>query len=521
MKTLIKIALIALLWVTVVNSGTVGSLDTELRLQMAHAWWTGGEEVIIPPDYQLKVRGDIIAGVIGSGGKRYIAYETGQSMLMLPGDWLGTQLHRLLPAIESETVRSLAVNFLIFIPLNVAAVVACYWLLRLFDFEQKLAGLASIAWLLGTTVLHYAQVPQQNNQVLLFVTIGYAAALAYVLHRRPRFAVFSGLALGAALLVRSTSTIHALTVLLFMVGCLAYQQREKLQVVQALGWWIVGFIPLAFFSRLVDFWRYGSFWASGKIVEQQQLATDPLWNGLPQLPDNYPLVNPPQVGILGALFGLDKSIFLYDPLLIPCLVLGVVFWKKFSPYIKWYLITAVLNLGLHLAAYSRFLFWHGDAAWGARYHVTSVQLLLIPLLALLIQCLLSARGWIGWLLKGILAIAIAVQLASVAMPFGLEPTQVDVGAPGSRLKLRLAQRVNNLACLVDTSFSKACVGRNPEQQRYLEKYNHLYFLPFTLQEKAVENPPLSNLVPFFFVFWGVVVALAIGLTTRFVLSSVS
>lgn len=67
MKTVTKIALIALLWITVVNSGTMGSLDTDLRLQMAHAWWTGTEEVQIPPGYKLKVRGDIQAGVIGVG----------------------------------------------------------------------------------------------------------------------------------------------------------------------------------------------------------------------------------------------------------------------------------------------------------------------------------------------------------------------------------------------------------------------------------------------------------------------
>ncbi|HEY9651835.1 MAG TPA: hypothetical protein V6C95_14305, partial [Coleofasciculaceae cyanobacterium] len=149
MKTVTKIALIALLWVTVVSSGTVGTLDTELRLQMAHAWWTSTPEVQIRPNYKLKIRGDIVAGVIGVGGKRYIAYEEGQSMLMLPGDWLGTQLHQLFPTIPSKTIRELVVSLLIFIPLNIAAVVSCFWLLRLFDFEERIAGLTSLTWLLS------------------------------------------------------------------------------------------------------------------------------------------------------------------------------------------------------------------------------------------------------------------------------------------------------------------------------------------------------------------------------------
>jgi hypothetical protein len=206
MKTVTKIALISLLWICLINSGTLGSLDTDLRLQMAHAWWTGTEEVSPPPKSQLKIRGDIRAGIMGVGGKRYIAYEQGQSMLMLPGDWLGTQMHRLFPSIEEKDWRDLVVNFLIFVPLNIAVVVSCFWLLRLFDFEERIAGLTSIILLLGTTVLHYAQVHQHNNQVLLFVTIGYACALAFVKQERPRFLLLGGLALGAAVLLRITST---------------------------------------------------------------------------------------------------------------------------------------------------------------------------------------------------------------------------------------------------------------------------------------------------------------------------
>lgn len=45
MKTYHKIALISLLWVLLINSGELGVIDSNLRLQMAHAWWTGRSEV--------------------------------------------------------------------------------------------------------------------------------------------------------------------------------------------------------------------------------------------------------------------------------------------------------------------------------------------------------------------------------------------------------------------------------------------------------------------------------------------
>lgn len=515
MKTVTKVALIALLWLTVVSSGTLGTLDTDLRLQMAHAWWTGTEEVQIPPGYKFKVRGDIIAGVMGVGGRRYIAYEEGQSMLMLPGDWLGTQLHQWFPEIAEKDLRGLVVSLLIFIPLNVAAVVSCFWLLRLFDFEERIAGLTSIAWLLGTTILHYAQVHQHNNQVLLLTTIGYAAALAYALRGHPRFAILSGLALGGAIFIRITSFIHALTVLLFLVGCIAYQSRDKLKVLRGAGLWTVGFIPFALLGRIFDYMRYGNFLATGKSIEKLQLTTDPIWSGLPNLPANYPLINEPHVGILGPLFLPAKSIFIYDPLLLPCLILGIFLWKKLSPYMQWYLVTGILNLCLHLAAYSRFFFWHGDSAWGARYHVTSVHLLLIPLLALFIQRILSVKGLRLWLMRGMIALALVVQIASVTMPMNMEIFQTKVGVPGTRFDFRLGQRMTNIVCLINGSFSQICVDRNPEKKRFIEKFNHVYFLPFIFSKGAVSNSLLAKLSLIFLVLWLLVLTLAIGTTLRF------
>ena len=174
--------------------------------------------------------------------ERYIAYEQGQSLLMLPGDLLGTWLHYLFPAIPEKNWRQLVVSFLIFIPLNIAAVVTCFWLLKEFGFNERIAQLGSVIFFLGTTFLHYAQIHQQNNQLLLFVMIGYVAALAYSFSKNPSLAFMSGLALGGAMLMRITSLIHALSVFLFFLSCLIYQYRERLkqsvpELIKAIGIW--------------------------------------------------------------------------------------------------------------------------------------------------------------------------------------------------------------------------------------------------------------------------------------------
>jgi hypothetical protein len=510
MKIVTKVALIALLWILVVNPGTIDG-DTSLRLRMAHAWWTGTEEVA--PNFQPQVRGQLGAGVQGVGGRRYIAYDVGQSMLMLPGDWLGTQLHRWFPNLTSEVLRHLTVNWLIFVPLNVAAVVACFWLLRLFEFSDRIAGLTSIFWLISTTVLHYAQFPQQNNQVLLFVTVGYAAALACVHRRSPRFAIFSGLALGAALLIRMSSIIHVFTVFVFLVGCIAYQSRDKFKILQSVGFWIVGLMPLTLVGRICDYLRYGSFWTTGQSLSQEQLNTEPLFARFPEFPANYPFIHPPSFGIWGVLFSPAKSIFIYDPLLLPCLVLGIVLWKRFSPYIQWYLITGIFNFGLHLVLTSRVDFWHGDAAWGARYHVTSVHLLLMPLLAVFLQYLLSAKGLTVWLMRGIVTIAILAQIASVVLLFTVESGQGMLVASESRyVQFRLAQRVTNILCLLDNSPSASFFCKlSPDGGQSLKSQNQFAILPLNYVRFRFNRKLIL-------MGWGLILVLALGMTVRFCLA---
>ena len=82
MKTVIKVALIALLWITLINPGNLPP-DTDVRLQMSYALWTKTEEI---PSSSSR-------GTLGVQGKRYYFYDLGQSILMLPADWVGTRLH--------------------------------------------------------------------------------------------------------------------------------------------------------------------------------------------------------------------------------------------------------------------------------------------------------------------------------------------------------------------------------------------------------------------------------------------
>ncbi len=520
MKIASKVALLALVWLILINPGSITGVDTYRRMQMAHAWWTGTEEGLPGDDLVINVRGN-----------NYIPYDLGQSMLMLPGDWLGTQIGtqmgQWLPTEELQIqFRQAIVSFLIFLPLNVLSVIFCFRLLRRFNYEEKLSGLSTIVWLLGTTFFFYSAIDQQNNQILLFVLIGYETALAYVLSQKPKFAVFSGLALGISFLIRITSIIHAASVGFFWLGCIAYKTKSVNRVFKSLGLWICGFIPLVLLERILTYIRYGSWLATTPSLHIQahaQAQAQALSDGSHSVTvtndlSYFNLLKESHLdGFLVPLFSPEKSIFLYDPLLLPCLILGFVAWKRLSPYIQWYVIVTILNLLIHLLIYAWTSNPGGDSSWGARYHVTSVHLLLIPLLPLLIQrvtCLVGKglalqKVIFTRILRIVLALAICIQLLSVALPYNLEIAQQQLGI-GSRF--RIIQRFENVAYLLSNSLDKATPGEiktsNSQASNVISYFSHWNFFPFLLSRKIQPSSSLYKILPIIFVLWGLLFLLA-------------
>ncbi len=453
-RNIIKISLITFLWLAVINTGLIMRADTLVRLSITHTIWTGEPEVQLDTNHKPLTRMDNKIGIIGRDGKRYYTYEVGQSLLMLPGDWLGTTIHQLIPRIPEELSRRFVVNWLIFLPINIAVVISAYYLLIKLEFSEKIATISSITWLLTTTVLNYAQNHQQNNQVLLFVILTYIAIFNYLKNNKIINIYLSGVALGCAFLVRTTSIIHIATTLLFLFGILLYKRKSWPAILQSLAISILGAIPVMLINQYFNFQRFGKFWTL-RVIDIDTINTDPFLEGLPKLADNYPMINHPSVGILGVLFSPAKSIFIYDPLLLPCLMLTVYVWKTLSPYLRGYILTALLNLILFTLATSRFDFWHGDSAWGARYQVTSIHLLLIPLIALLIQYLLSNFHWRRWLIITALIIAFIIQIASVSLSSNTEVSNLGMiffAPPKTHQEFRLGSRFRNITCLLTSSW---------------------------------------------------------------------
>src|SRR5437016_2859789 len=112
-------------------------------------------------------------------------------------------------------------------------------------------------------------------------------------------------------------------------------------------------------------------------------------------------------------------------------------WKRFSPQIKAYVLTAFLLLLGYIAFYAKYTVWSGDFAWGDRYVSTAAELAAFISVPLLLQYRkqLGRPIWIFGII--LIVISTCTQIASLAFWLPLEIYQMEtLGHPTFVIALR-------------------------------------------------------------------------------------
>ena len=413
------LALVAALGAFVVQSGELGSSDTTHRLQVAHSFWTS-EPPVFPQEYPE-------FGLHGRGGKLQSWYGMGQSLLLLPADIIGTYIERL-PIFaryngNDPAVRNIVVSYITNILVNVLTALIALRFLRQLGFSTNQAVAGVLALLFFTTRLHYTQNMMENNYIMLLTLVGFSFQFEWLSTGSRRALLIGSAALGLNLLTRLTTGLDLLASGVFLLLALLFEQRGA-AVWPRIRTYIRVAVPVyalfGIIDRLYQFYRFGSFTNTYvTIFAQEYHRLDPA------LPPNYPWETPFRVGFLGPLITPEKSIFPFDPLLVLTILVTVLAWKRFSPQIRAYVLTAFLLLLGYIAFYAKYTVWSGDFAWGDRYVSTAAELaafISVPLL-------LRYRRQLGkpiWIL-GIVLIVIStcVQIASLAFWLPLEIYQME------------------------------------------------------------------------------------------------
>jgi hypothetical protein len=469
--------LVAALAAFAVQSGEIGSSDSQHRLQATHSFWTSAPPVL-PQEYPE-------FGIHGRGGKLYGWYGIGQSLLLLPSDMIGTWMERL-PLFRNyrnaqidPTVRNIVVTYSTNTLICILSVLVCFRFLRRLRFTMNQAIAGALALLFGTTFLHYTQNMMENNLILLLTLTGICFQYEWLRTGRWRYLLIGSLAFAANLTVRLTTALDIMAAALFVVLLLWIEDSRGRDLVRKLSVYARTATPCYALGLLVDrlyqYARFGSFWNTYiSVFAAEQHKIDPT------LAAAFPWTTPLRVGILGPLISPEKSIFLFDPLLILSLLLAVFLWRRLAPEIKAYLSAGFVLVALYILFYARFYDWSGDFAWGDRYVSTAVQMVAF----LSVPLLLRHRAQMGRFLwttgLTLLTASVLIQLSSVVFWCPLEIYQLDtLGHPTFVIGLRFKNIAAFLLGKMDAwGLTNQSMTEDAWDYQHITTFN---FLPFVLR----------------------------------------
>jgi hypothetical protein len=477
----------------VVQSGELGTADTMHRLQTTHWLWTSQPQVF-PNEYPE-------FGLHGRGGRLYSWYGIGQSLLLLPADLIGTWMERrhvFSDYGDDPAVRSIVVSYLTNILVNVLTALIAFRLLTQLRFSVKESVTGVLALMFCTTHLHYTQNMMENNYIMLLTLTGFSYQFEWLRSDTRRALFIGSCALGLNLLTRLTTGLDLIAVGVFLLLVLCFETQTEaisgatgappvsgLEAAFARRLWrrCVAYCKIAapvylFFlliDRVYQFYRFGSLTNTYVTIFAREFRERD-----PSLPANFPWSTPFHVGVLGALFTAEKSIFLFDPLLLLAIFLLAWLWKRLTPELRAYGVTSLLLLLAYICFYARYTFWSGDFAWGDRYVSTTVELVALVAVPLLLRyrAHLGRTIWIAsWAL---IALSLMIQLASLAFWLPLEIYQMEeFGHPTFVIALRFKNIVAFALGKMDAwGLNTDAMGWDAWDNVHITTWN---FLPFLLR----------------------------------------
>src|SRR5580692_10196116 len=458
----------------VVQSGELGTSDTTHRLQTTHWLWTS-EPQVFPTEYPE-------FGLHGRGGRLYSWYGIGQSLLMLPADLVATWIAHwqiFSDYGDDPAVRSIVVSYSTSILVNVLTALIAFRLLRQLRFSVRESVLGVLTLMFCTSHLHYTQNMMENNYIMLLTMTGFSFQYDWLRTGSKRALFLGCAALGLNLLTRLTTGLDLVMAGFFLLLVLWFEQvRGRDLWDRFIAYCKIAAPVYAFFllvDRLYQFYRFGSFTNTYvPLFAQEQRLQDPT------LPPNFPWSTPFHEGFLGALFKPEKSIFLFDPLLLLAILLLILLWKRLSLEVRAYGVVSLFLLVAYISFYARYTYWSGDFAWGDRYVSTSAELAALLAVPLLLRYRENLSAWIWRSGVVLIAASLIIQLASLAFWLPLEIYQMEtLGHPTFVIALRFKNIVAFALGKMDAwGLNNYAMAQDPWDYVHITTWN---FLPFVLR----------------------------------------
>jgi 4-amino-4-deoxy-L-arabinose transferase-like glycosyltransferase len=375
--------LLALALFLLTDSGHVQTTDVDQSVSVAEHIVQRGD---ISIDFPVVAGG---GGIRGHDQRVYSGHDIGLAALFVPiaasrhWNWIPVNLANFL--------------YTLIDPVFGAATVLVFFLFA-WELTKKIVASAIAAGILATTttVWPYAHVSFDAEPTAFFLLTS-AYLLYRVEQRESAWPILgSGAAAGAAILLRQDSAIVVAFLGLWLL--IVVRRRHRDVGAPAVATILLFVAPLVGAAG-ITFWhnalRFGSWFDNGHGGDPKLKASTPLWRGL-----------------AGQLVSPGKGLVFFVP---PVLIAIVGWWliRQRNSSIWWIVPAAALA---DLVYHSRLAVWSGEEAWGPRFAVPIVPLIMLPI------CLVIAR-WVTlhrltrFVVVIVLIAGISVQAAGVGVDY--------------------------------------------------------------------------------------------------------
>ena len=279
-----------------------------------------------------------------------------QSLLMIPLYLLGTIISSLIDLRYMHYVLQLVTSFLNSFVTAATATFLFLLILRL-GYEKKIAIFTSFTFAFATLAWPYSKFDFSEPLLALFI---FGAIYWSYMFRKGTgnyYALLAGAFLGLAEGTKVIAVISIVPVVIYFLYILLERVKKgerRREVIKPFILFFGGLMALFSILPLYNLLRFGTLIQTG--YGKVEMSTSLI------------------VGIYGLLLSTGKGLFIYSPAIILSLFGLRAFIRRHIA--ESYLIISVILIAL--VFYSKLYVWHGDVAWGPRYLVYLLPLMMLP-----------------------------------------------------------------------------------------------------------------------------------------------
>jgi hypothetical protein len=332
-------------------------------------------------------------GIIGDDGRKYSWLGIGTTIIAIPFYIIGK-------SIGIPEFAILIMNLLF----GAAAPIIIFLFCISLGYSRRTSFLVSIFYGFGTMAWPLAKQPFDHTIETFLILLSVYFMYSYVIHRKISRLLFSSIALGFAFITRATSVLVMPPLFILMIISLSKQSDFKATLklmtknIVLLSLTLLPFLCLFFWY---NYYRFGSVLETGYQLMSTSTGID------------YFSKTSIFTGLNGLLISPGKGIFYYSPIAI----LFFISIKSFMKKHLWLSVSFILIMLSYVLFYSKYIYWHGDFAWGPRYLLVITPFLIIPIAELLESRIWSKKKLLRVAICLIFILALIIQIAAVSVDF--------------------------------------------------------------------------------------------------------